>query len=114
MPAPLPDPIITRREAVGDVRIHSFISSFTDNNIANATHIIESANKLVLIDGQFLAPYAAKFRQYADSLGKPIDRLFLSHRHPDHWFGLGPAFSDVPVYALPRPSASSKSTARIR
>lgn len=85
----------------GDVRIHTFISSFADSNIANATHIIESKNKLVLVDGQFLAPYARLFRRYADSLGKPIERLYLSHRHPDHWFGVGAAFSDITVYALP-------------
>lgn len=95
----LPDPIITVRRR-GPVKIHSFISAYTEDNIANATHIIESESKLVLIDGQFLVPYALKFRAYADSLGKPIDRLYLSHRHPDHWFGLQPAFSDVPVHAL--------------
>ena len=98
---PLSEPIklITKRQ--GDVRLHTFISSFFGNNIANATHIIESKNKLVLVDSQFLVPYAKKFRAYADSLGKPIDRLYLSHRHPDHWFGLATAFSDVPIYALP-------------
>jgi glyoxylase-like metal-dependent hydrolase (beta-lactamase superfamily II) len=85
----------------GDVRLHTFISSFADSNIANATHIIESKTALVLVDGQFLVPYARQFRDYADSLGKPIDRLYLSHRHPDHWFGLGVAFSDVTIYALP-------------
>lgn len=100
MSAPLPDPIITVTKRSGDVRVHTFISSFLDNNIANATHIIEGHSKLVLVDGQFLAPYARRFRDYADSLGKPIDRLYLSHRHPDHWFGLGTAFRDVPVYAL--------------
>jgi len=84
----------------GDVRIHTFVSAFTDNNIANATHIVESRSRLVLVDAQFLAPYARKFRDYADSLGKPIDRLYLSHRHPDHWFGLGTAFNDIPIYAL--------------
>lgn len=100
MSAPLPDPIIIARK-VGDVRVHTFVAAFTDNNIANATHIIESKNTLVLIDSQFLAPYATKFREYADSLGKPIERLYISHRHPDHWFGLGTAFSDVAIYALP-------------
>nr|WP_198153955.1 MBL fold metallo-hydrolase [Catenuloplanes japonicus] len=84
----------------GDVRLHTFVSSFTGTNIANATHIVESRNCLVLVDGQFLAPYATAFRAYADGLGKPIDRLYLSHRHPDHWFGLGTAFDDVPVHAL--------------
>lgn len=100
MSVPLPDPIITVTKRSGDVRVHTFISSFLDNNIANATHIIEGRNALVLVDGQFLAPYARRFREYADSLGKPIDRLYLSHRHPDHWFGLGTAFRDVPIYAL--------------
>jgi glyoxylase-like metal-dependent hydrolase (beta-lactamase superfamily II) len=85
----------------GDVRIHTFVSSFTYRNIANATHIIETKNQLVLVDGQFLAPYANAFREYADTLGKPIERLYVSHRHPDHWFGLGAAFTDVAVYALP-------------
>jgi glyoxylase-like metal-dependent hydrolase (beta-lactamase superfamily II) len=99
--AQVPDPIIMVAKHEGDVRIHTFISSFASNNIANATHIVESRNTLVLVDAQFLAPYARKFRDYADSLNKPIDRLYLSHRHPDHWFGLGTGFSDISVHALP-------------
>ena len=100
MPTPLSAPITMVVRQAGDVRIHTFVASFAGTNIANATHIIESANSLVLVDAQFLAPYATQFRAYADSLGKPIDRLYLSHRHPDHWFGLGAAFADVPVHAL--------------
>jgi glyoxylase-like metal-dependent hydrolase (beta-lactamase superfamily II) len=91
--------IIVKR--AGDIRIHTFIASYFDNNIANATHIIESKSALVLVDGQFLAPDAIEFRAYADSIGKPIERLYLSHRHPDHWFGIGTAFSDISIYALP-------------
>ncbi|HEV2634059.1 MAG TPA: MBL fold metallo-hydrolase [Actinocrinis sp.] len=99
------DPIIMVVKQVGDVRIHTFVASYEYDNIANATHIVESKNQLVLIDGQFLAPYAKAFRQYADSLGKPIERMYLSHRHPDHWFGIGAAFGDVTVYALPETMA---------
>jgi len=94
----LPNPIIIVKR-IGDVRIHTFISSFEGNNIANATHIIER-DHLVLIDSQFLSYYATKFRAYADSLKKPIKRLYISHRHPDHWFGLDTAFSNIPIYAL--------------
>jgi glyoxylase-like metal-dependent hydrolase (beta-lactamase superfamily II) len=101
VPGQLPDPIVMVAKTAGDVRIHTFVSSFGSDNIANATHIIESRNRLVLVDGQFLVPYARKFREYADGLGKPIDRLYLSHRHPDHWFGLGTAFSDISIHALP-------------
>jgi glyoxylase-like metal-dependent hydrolase (beta-lactamase superfamily II) len=100
MLAALPDPIIMVAKRQGDVRIHTFVAAFTASNIANATHIVESRNRLVLVDSQFLRPYARGFRDYADSLGKPIDRLYVSHRHPDHWFGLATGFDDVPVHAL--------------
>ncbi len=101
MAIPLPDPLTLVARQSGDVRIHTFVSSFAYNNIGNATHIIESKAKLVIVDAQFLAPYAKSFRDYADSFGKPIERLYLSHRHPDHWFGLGVAFGDLPIRALP-------------
>ncbi|KUL29423.1 MBL fold metallo-hydrolase [Actinoplanes awajinensis] len=101
MPTPLPEPVVMVVREAGDVRIHTFVAAFTGGNIANATHIVESRTRLVLVDAQFLAPYATRFRAYADSLGKPIDRVYLSHRHPDHWFGLGTAFTDVAVHALP-------------
>ena len=100
MPTQMSDPVIMVVKQTGDVRIHTFVASFADSNIANATHVIETKNQLVLVDSQFLAPYARAFRDYANSLGKPIERLYLSHRHPDHWFGLGTAFGDIPVYAL--------------
>jgi glyoxylase-like metal-dependent hydrolase (beta-lactamase superfamily II) len=98
MSAPFADPIIIVKR-IGNVRIHTFISSYEYDNIANATHIVEN-ERLVIIDAQFLQYYALKFRAYADSLKKPIERLYISHRHPDHWFGLYPAFSDIPIYAL--------------
>ncbi|MFF1725440.1 MBL fold metallo-hydrolase [Streptomyces sviceus] len=94
------DPVIMVVKQTGDVRVHTFVASFEDNNVANATHIIETPNQLVLVDAQFLVPYARAFRDYADSLGKPIERLYVSHRHPDHWFGLGAAFTDITVHAL--------------
>ena len=104
----LTTPIKMSLKRRGDTRIHTFISAFTGNNIANATHIIESKSKLVLIDAQFLAPYALQFRDYANSLKKPIDRLYISHRHPDHWFGVGPAFADIDIYALPETIAFTR------
>jgi sugar phosphate isomerase/epimerase len=97
-------PFIVRVDRYGGlynaIRIHTFVASYTENNIANATHIIESANSLVVVDGQFLAPYARQFRAYAARLNKPIERVYLSHRHPDHWFGMPTAFADQTVYAL--------------
>lgn len=80
------------------VKIHSFISPYP--YAANATHIIETAHELVVVDTQFLNPMAQAFRAYVDSLGKPVNRVFISHGHPDHYFGLASAFSDCKAYSL--------------
>ena len=82
---------------LGDISVHSYLSP--QKVFANNTHIIETSNKLVLIDTQFLLPMASDFRAYADSLGKPIERLIITHEHPDHFLG-SEAFNDVDVYAL--------------
>ena len=55
----------------------------------------------MIVDGQFRAPYARQFRAYVDRLKKKIERVYLSHRHPDHWYGIPVAFSDQTIYALP-------------
>jgi glyoxylase-like metal-dependent hydrolase (beta-lactamase superfamily II) len=99
MPDQLPEPKIMVPFENENVKIHTFVSS--EPFISNATHIIETKNSLVIIDGQFVVPYAMQFRAYADSLNKPIARVYLSHDHPDHFFGLGAAFADCEIYALP-------------
>ncbi|MBL7980056.1 MAG: MBL fold metallo-hydrolase [Bacteroidetes Order II. Incertae sedis bacterium] len=80
------------------VKIHSFISPYP--YAANATHVIETAHELVVVDTQFLSPMAQAFRAYVDSLDKPVNRVFISHGHPDHYFGLALAFSDCKAYSL--------------
>jgi len=80
------------------VKIHTFVAPYA--YAANATHIVETANTLVLIDTQFIAPLAHGFKTYAESLGKPINRIFISHGHPDHYFGLAMAFSNEKAYSL--------------
>ena len=80
------------------VKIHSFVAPY--EYAANATHIIETNNELVIIDTQFITPLAKAFRGYVDSLNKPINRVFISHGHPDHYFGFASAFADQKGYSL--------------
>lgn len=82
---------------LGDVKVHSYLSP--QQVFANNTHIIETASQLVLIDTQFILPMAKDYRAYADSLGKPIERLVITHEHPDHFLG-SEAFNDIDIYAL--------------
>lgn len=77
--------------------IHTFTSP-EESGLVN-TQIIETKNNLIIIDAQFLLPDASKAREYIDSLNKPIERLIISHSHPDHWFG-SELFKDTKIYAL--------------
>lgn len=67
------------------------------------SHAIETDHALVLLDGQLMRPYAAEFADYVESLGKPVERILLSHVHPDHFAGLpviADRFPGVELHAL--------------
>jgi glyoxylase-like metal-dependent hydrolase (beta-lactamase superfamily II) len=78
----------------GDVTIHTYIAPAASFSVTS--HIIETPNQLVVVDAQFLQTAARDVRAYAESLGKPIDRVIVSHQHPDHWSGTN-IFEEVPV-----------------
>lgn len=79
------------------IKIHTYTSS--QDGIFVNSHIIETRNRLVLVDTQLLRPHAKEVKEYLESLGKPIDRVIITHSHPDHWFGLE-YFEGLPVYSL--------------
>ncbi len=84
-------------QAANGVKVHTMTAPETV--FANSTHLIETPNSLVAIDTQFLLPNALDMRAYATEIGKPINRVFITHEHPDHFLG-SEAFNDLPVFAL--------------
>ena len=80
------------------VKVHTYMSPGV--MFANTSHVIELKDELIVVDGQFFAPYALELKAFTDSLKKPISRFYISHDHPDHYIGFGDAFPEVPVYAL--------------
>jgi metal-dependent hydrolase (beta-lactamase superfamily II) len=85
----------------GSIKIHSYLSP-ADGLQVN-TQMIEGRNAVVIFDGQLLLPYAGEVASYVQTLGKPIDRIILSHAHTDHWGGLQvltERFPDARVFAL--------------
>jgi glyoxylase-like metal-dependent hydrolase (beta-lactamase superfamily II) len=81
----------------GSGRVHSYVSP--SDSFQVTTQIIETPQRLIAIDGQYAQACADEVVQYARSLGKPLDRLIISHAHPDHYQGAG-RFG-VPIHALP-------------
>src|SRR6266481_6711011 len=70
----------------GPVKIHSYLSP-ADGFQVNS-QMIEGSTAVVIFDGQLLLPYADEVASYVQTLGKPVDRIILSHAHTDHWSGL--------------------------
>jgi glyoxylase-like metal-dependent hydrolase (beta-lactamase superfamily II) len=91
-----------------NVKVHTYMSPAA--MFANTSHVIELKNELIIVDGQFFAPYALELKKFTDSLGKPVTRFYISHDHPDHYIGFGDAFPDVKVYALAETKASIEQT----
>jgi glyoxylase-like metal-dependent hydrolase (beta-lactamase superfamily II) len=81
----------------GDVTLHSYCSPIDGEFVRS--QLIETEHSVVVIDVQLLRRYARELRSYADGLAKPIERVILSHWHPDHWFGVE-SFADRPRWAL--------------
>lgn len=82
---------------VGGLTVHTYTN--TEANFANSTAVVETEDSVVLIDAHFADAQAQDFRDYAESFGKPIDRLFITHAHSDHIGGLETVFADVPSYS---------------
>ncbi|MEM6617067.1 MAG: MBL fold metallo-hydrolase [Pseudomonadota bacterium] len=70
---------------LGAITLHSYTAPEASAMVN--THIVETANTLHVIDAQFIQSFAVEARAYADSLGKPIAGVYLSHSHPDHLLG---------------------------
>ena len=85
----------------GLVKIHSYLSPLDGFQVN--TQMIEGPTAVVIFDGQLLLPYADEVASYVQTLGKPIDRIILSHAHTDHWGGLQvltERFPETRVFAL--------------
>jgi glyoxylase-like metal-dependent hydrolase (beta-lactamase superfamily II) len=82
----------------GPVTLHSFMAPAEGDMVCS--QVIETESRSIIVDAQLLLPYAQALRAYVERLGKPIDRVIVSHAHPDHWCGLQ-VFADLPLYATP-------------
>lgn len=81
---------------LGDVKIHSYTAPAQSAFVTS--QIIETPNKVIIVDAQFVRPFAREVKRYVKWIGKPVERVIVSHAHPDHYFGLE-FFTEYPIYA---------------
>lgn len=83
-------------ERINDIYVHTYRGIHANYTVN--TYIIETKGKLVVIDTQHLLSRAQEARAFVDYLDKPVDRVIVSHSHPDHYIGIE-KFRDLPIYA---------------
>lgn len=81
----------------GGLVLHVFTSPEVGEMVNSL--VLETQNALVVVDVPLYQPFADAFRAYLDGLGKPVERILVTHAHPDHWLTLA-SFQDHPTYAL--------------
>src|SRR6266481_3075894 len=65
--------------------------------------LIERPPAVVIFDTHLMLPQINEVASHVQTLGKPVDRIILSHAHTDHWSGLQvltERFPDARVFAL--------------
>lgn len=87
---------VTKNE-FSNFTIHTYTSP-ESAGLVNS-QIIETSNHLVLVDTQYLLPFATELKEYLSGIKKPIERIIISHSHPDHWFG-NDLFKDQKIFTL--------------
>lgn len=65
---------------------------------ASVSVIIETPNNLIMQDVHQNKTHNDELKALIASLGKPLQRIYISHEHAHHWVGLE-MFKGVPVYA---------------
>lgn len=81
----------------GAVRVHTYVAPDASVNVTS--HVVETPHSLVVVDAQFLGRFADEVVELTRDLGKPVDRVVITHAHPDHYAGAG--HFDAPKHALP-------------
>jgi len=98
-----------RKTMIGQLSVHEFNDPFLRIHVitspetggaegVNST-IIETQKKLIIVDTALFYNIASEIKEYAQSLGKEIAKVVITHDHPDHWFG-SYAYKGNPIYAL--------------
>lgn len=81
-----------------DIKVHDVLGRFPVLPSHVHAYVVELPTAVVIVDGTAAISSGQQVRDLADSLGKPVEAVLMTHGHPDHFTGLT-AMKDLPRYA---------------
>ncbi|MBM4376827.1 MAG: MBL fold metallo-hydrolase [Deltaproteobacteria bacterium] len=97
---PPPAPVVAAPAAPGPITVDVFTAP--DEASAVNSYLVQNDRELIVVDGQMVVPAAQGLVEKIKATKKAPKAFFLTHAHPDHYFGfhaLQQAFPGAPVYA---------------
>jgi glyoxylase-like metal-dependent hydrolase (beta-lactamase superfamily II) len=111
---PPPAPVVAEAPAApGPITVDVFTAP--DEAGAVNSYLVQNDRELIVVDGQMVVPAAQGLVEKIKATKKTPKAFFLTHAHPDHYFGfhaLQQAFPGVPVYATAGVKAEFDGTAK--
>jgi glyoxylase-like metal-dependent hydrolase (beta-lactamase superfamily II) len=75
--------------------VHTFSADAA--GLCGNSHLIAGPSESLLIDAQFLLHDAAEIAEFVSAKLPPLTQIFITHGHPDHYFGLQSIFDKFPA-----------------
>jgi Zn-dependent hydrolases, including glyoxylases len=98
-----------RKNSHGEGKLQTITCISDDNGFAVASVIVLGQKEAVLLDTQWTLSNAHRVAAEILDSGRQLTKVFISHAHPDHYFGTEvyqEAFPDAKIYALPEDIAT--------
>lgn len=85
-----------RSTDINGITVHTY---FNPDLVSVSSYILELEQRLVIVDAQLTYTETKAVLDHARLLKKPIDRVIITHAHPDHYLGIY-AYRNLDIYAL--------------
>jgi glyoxylase-like metal-dependent hydrolase (beta-lactamase superfamily II) len=72
------------------------VTNGQENGFSVTSTLISGARDAILVDAQFTLSDGARVADWIQQSGKRLTTVFITHGHPDHYFGLAPVLAKFP------------------